>query len=57
MKKPKEDKELIEAYRKQLCIYGHIIEKKHGKTPNNLIIYWTSEDKKENAMMIFKYDH
>jgi len=56
MKRPKEDKELIEAFKKQLSLYGHIIEKKHNKVPDKLIIYWTGEEKKEDAMMVFKYD-
>jgi len=55
-KKPVEDKDLINTYHKQLCIYGHIIEKRYDKKPEKLIIYWTGEKKKKDAMMIFKYN-
>ncbi len=55
-KRPIENKELIRTYHKQLCIYGHIIEKRYKKKPDKLTIYWTSEDKKENARMSFVYD-
>jgi len=55
MKRPTDSK-LLETYKKQLSIYGHIIETKHGKTPNRLILYWTGEEKKDNAIMAIDYD-
>jgi len=56
-KKPKNDKVLIEKYRKQLCIYGHILEQRYKKKPQRLVIYWTGEKDKNKARMVFDYDH
>jgi len=56
MKKPDESAQLLDSFQKQLSLYGHIIEKRYHKTPDNLILYWTSEERKEDAMMKFKYD-
>jgi DNA helicase II / ATP-dependent DNA helicase PcrA len=56
-KKPKNDPSLIEKYRKQLCIYGHILEQRYKKKPQRLVIYWTGEKDKEKARMVFDYDH
>jgi len=55
MQKPENDDELIQSYHKQLCIYAHIIEERYHKTPEKLIIYWTGQEKKENARMVFPY--
>jgi len=55
MKKPEDDKELIDSYHRQLCIYAHIIEERYGKTPERLVIYWTGQEKKEDARMVFPF--
>ena len=53
--KPVESPELIASYERQLCTYAHILEKRYGKRPDRLLLYWTSEKKKEDALMEFPY--
>lgn len=53
--KPVESRELLESYERQLCTYAHILEKRYGKRPDRLLLYWTSERKKKDALMEFPY--
>lgn len=53
--KPKNSPELLASYERQLCTYAHILEKRHGKRPDRLLLYWTSEPTKANAVMEFAY--
>lgn len=54
--RPKESPELITAYEHQLCIYAHILERRHGRHVDRLLLYWTSEARKEDALMVLPYD-
>jgi DNA helicase-2/ATP-dependent DNA helicase PcrA len=54
--RPKESPELIAAYERQLCTYAHILERRHGKRVERLMLYWTSEPRKEDALMVLPYD-
>jgi DNA helicase-2/ATP-dependent DNA helicase PcrA len=49
------DPALIAAYERQLCTYAHILERRHGKRPERLLLYWTAEPRKEDAVMEFPY--
>jgi DNA helicase-2/ATP-dependent DNA helicase PcrA len=49
------DPELIAAYERQLCTYAHILERRHSKRPERLLLYWTAEPRKEDAIMRFPY--
>jgi DNA helicase-2/ATP-dependent DNA helicase PcrA len=53
--KPTNSPELLASYERQLCTYAHILEKRHGKRPDRLLLYWTSEPKKKDALMEFPY--
>ena len=46
---------LIAEYERQLCTYAHILEQRHNKRVDRLLLYWTSEEKKENALMTIPY--
>jgi DNA helicase-2/ATP-dependent DNA helicase PcrA len=50
-----DDPELVAAYERQLCTYAHILERRHGKRPERLLLYWTAEPRKEDAVMEFPY--
>jgi DNA helicase II / ATP-dependent DNA helicase PcrA len=50
-----DDPALIAAYERQLCTYAHILERRHGKRPERLLLYWTAEERKEDAVMEFPY--
>ena len=50
--RPTDSPELIAAYERQLCTYAHILERRHGKSVDRLMLYWTSEERKEDALMV-----
>lgn len=54
--RPTENDERIPSYYQQLCIYAHILETRDGKCPERLMLYWTGEPKKEDALMTFPYE-
>lgn len=54
-KRPSPGDRRLEGYRKQLCIYAHILEQRYGKKPDRLLLYWTGEPKKEDALMVYPY--
>ena len=53
--KPKDSPELLASYERQLCTYAHILERRHGKRPERLYLYWTAEPRKQDALMEFPY--
>lgn len=54
--RPKNRPDLIESYERQLCTYAHILERRHGKHVDRLLLYWTSEPRREDALMVLPYD-
>jgi DNA helicase-2/ATP-dependent DNA helicase PcrA len=54
--RPKGSAELIAAYERQLCTYAHILERRHGRHVDRLLLYWTSEPRKDDALMVLPYD-
>lgn len=54
--RPKDSPELIAAYERQLCTYAHILERRHGRRVDRLLLYWTSEARKDDALMVLPYD-
>ena len=54
--RPKDSPELIAAYERQLCTYAHILERRHGRHVERLLLYWTSEPRKQDALMALPYD-
>jgi DNA helicase-2/ATP-dependent DNA helicase PcrA len=54
--RPKHDPELLAAYERQLHTYAYILEKRHGRRVHRLLLYWTAEPRKEDALMVLPYD-
>lgn len=54
--KPKDDPVLLAAYERQLHTYAHILERRYGRHVDRLLLYWTSEPRKEDALMVLPYD-
>jgi DNA helicase-2/ATP-dependent DNA helicase PcrA len=54
--RPKDSPELIAGYERQLCTYAHILERRHGRHVDRLLLYWTAEPRKQNALMSLPYD-
>jgi DNA helicase-2/ATP-dependent DNA helicase PcrA len=53
--RPKDSPDLLAAYERQLCTYAHILEQRHGRHVDRLLLYWTSEPRKEDALMVLPY--
>jgi len=49
------DAERLATYERQLCTYAHILERRYGKRPDRLLLYWTAEADKRRALMEFPY--
>jgi DNA helicase II / ATP-dependent DNA helicase PcrA len=54
--RPKDSPELIASYERQLCTYAHILERRHARHVDRLMLYWTSEPRKEDALMVLPFD-
>jgi DNA helicase-2/ATP-dependent DNA helicase PcrA len=54
--RPKDSPGLIAAYERQLCTYAQILERRHGRHVDRLLLYWTSEPRKQDALMVLPYD-
>ena len=42
--RPTDSPDLLDAYERQLCTYAHILERRHGKRVDRLLLYWTAEE-------------
>src|SRR5207249_6770098 len=45
------DPRLLATYEDQLCTYAHILERRYGKRPERLLLYWTAEEDECAALM------
>jgi DNA helicase-2/ATP-dependent DNA helicase PcrA len=55
--RPTDSPTLFDAYERQLCTYAHILERRHGRHVDRLVLYWTSEPRKEDALIVLPYKH
>ena len=53
--RPEPDDPRLVDYERQLCIYASALEKRHNMRPERLILYWTRETQREDAIMVFHY--
>ncbi len=53
--KQENNSELIDRYFKQLCLYAYILKERYNKPVEKMYIYWTSEEKRKDALMEMKY--
>ena len=54
--RPARNPDLLMAYTRQLCTYAHIIDNRYGRrVVDRLLLYWTAERRKEDALMILPY--
>lgn len=53
--RPSDSPELIDAYERQLCTYAHIVEQRSDRQVDRLLLYWTSEERKQDALMALPY--
>lgn len=55
LRRPKDGDPILDTYYQQLCVYAHILEQRHGRRPDRLVIYWTGESDRDRAVMEFDY--
>jgi len=48
-------KRLVDKYLKQLCLYAHIIKNRYNIPVKKMYIYWTSEEKRKDALTELDY--
>ncbi len=53
--RPMTNPELLAAYERRLCTYAHILERRRGRRVDRLLLYWTSEPRKEDALLTLPY--
>ncbi len=41
--RPLKSPDLVAAYERQLCTYAHILEQRHGRQVDRMLLYWTGE--------------
>lgn len=49
------DPKLLATYEDQLCTYAHVLEQRQGNYPERLLLYWTAEPDKGDALMEIPY--
>jgi DNA helicase-2/ATP-dependent DNA helicase PcrA len=55
-RRPTMSAEMLDDYKRQLCTYAHILEKRYRKKVDRLYLYWTGERLKKDALMEIAYD-
>ncbi len=53
--KPRYDDSIRQRYYNQLCLYAYIIRERYSKPVEKMYIYWTAEEKREDALMELRY--
>ncbi len=53
--KPQNNNPIFENYFAQLCLYAYNLSERYNKPVNKMYIYWTSEEKRKDALMELKY--
>jgi DNA helicase-2/ATP-dependent DNA helicase PcrA len=53
--RPDKDTGLLKQYEQQLHFYAHALEQSRGKRPDRLFLYWTIEERRENALEEIPY--
>lgn len=49
--RPAADADHLVLYKRQLAFYAYALQQQHGQLPQRLWLYWTAEEKKEDALM------
>jgi DNA helicase-2/ATP-dependent DNA helicase PcrA len=53
--RPTPDADWLIGYERQLCTYAYALEKRYNRRPERLLLYWTGEQRREDAIMEFRY--
>ena len=55
--RPMPDADVLVDYERQLYIYAHTLTRQYQKPIERLLLYWTEEPRREDALMEFRYCH
>ena len=55
--RPEDNSDSLIFYKRQLYLYAYGLEKRIKERPKRLLLYWTAEEKKENALMEISYSY
>ncbi len=50
-----DDPDYLETCERQLYMYAHALEQRNNKRPERLLLYWTEEPLKKDALVVFHY--
>jgi DNA helicase-2/ATP-dependent DNA helicase PcrA len=53
--RPEKDDKYLATYIDQLQVYAHILEQRYKRRPDRLLLYWTGEERRDDALMVFPY--
>jgi DNA helicase-2/ATP-dependent DNA helicase PcrA len=53
--RPKQDDSRLIDYERQLCTYADALERQYHRHPAKLMLYWTAEPHREDALMEIRY--
>ena len=54
-RRPVDNSDYLETCERQLYMYAHALEQRDGKRPERLLLYWTEEPLKKDALVVFLY--
>ncbi len=54
-RRPERNADILLDYERQLCTYAYALERRYGKPPTRLFLYWTEEPCRADALMEFPY--
>ena len=54
-RRPADNSDYLDACERQLYMYAHALEQRDGKRPERLLLYWTEEPLKKDALVVFHY--
>ena len=55
LSRPDKDTGQLKQYEQQLHFYAHALEQSRGQRPDRLLLYWTTEERRENALEEIPY--
>lgn len=54
-RRPADNSDYLDTCERQLYMYAHALEQRDGKRPERLLLYWTEEPLKKDALVVFHY--
>jgi CRISPR/Cas system-associated exonuclease Cas4 (RecB family) len=55
--RPEDNSDHLISYKRQLYLYAYGLKKRMKQLPKRLLLYWTAEERKEDALMEIPYSY